>query len=161
MQIGLIKSRFSFTGYPTASLADPRIVNDPVSTYKELHELARMGACVLHEDAIYPVKEAGIPINIRNTNSPEDFGTLVTKHVGQQPNHEITGIAGKKGYCTLRIQKPGFDSIGEFENRVLTILQKGKILPQYRIRNCRYRQKTVAIASSINWIFADNVVYYS
>ena len=121
----------NFTDVSGFLLADPRIVDDPVSigviTYKELHELARMGACVLHEDAIYPVKAAGIPINIRNTNSPEDFGTLITNNVGHQPNHEITGIAGKKGYCTLSVRKPGFESIADFENRVLTILQKEKI----------------------------------
>lgn len=121
----------NFTDVSGFLLADPRIVDDPVSigviTYKELHELARMGACVLHEDAIYPVKEAGIPIHIRNTNSPEDFGTLITNRVGQQPNYKITGIAGKKGYCTLSVRKPGFDSIGDFENKVLAILQNEKI----------------------------------
>ena len=121
----------NFTDVSGFLLADPRIVDDPVSigviTYKELHELARMGACVLHEDAIYPVKEAGIPINIRNTNSPEDFGTLITGSAGQQPSHGITGIAGKKGYCTLSVRKAGFDSIRDFENTVLTILEQAEI----------------------------------
>ncbi len=121
----------NFTDVSGFLLADPRIVDDPISigviTYKELRELARMGACVLHEDAIFPVKEAGIPINIKNTNSPDDIGTLITSSIGQQSNHEITGIAGKKGYCTLSVRKSGFNSIRDFENRVLTILQKEKI----------------------------------
>ncbi len=121
----------NFTDVSGFLLADPRIVDDPVSigviTYKELHELARMGACVLHEDAIYPVKEAGIPINIRNTNSPAELGTLITSSAGQQPSHEITGIAGKKGYCTLSVRKAGFDSVQEFENTVLAILEHEKI----------------------------------
>ena len=121
----------NFTDVSGFLLADPRIVDDPVSigviTYKELHELARMGACVLHEDAIYPVKQAGIPINIRNTNSPEDMGTLITSSADRQPNHEITGIAGKKGYCTLSVRKPGFGSIRDFEKRVLSILEAEKI----------------------------------
>ena len=112
-------------------LADPRIVDDPVSigtiTYQELHELACMGACVLHEDAIYPVKEAGIPINIRNTNRPQDFGTLIVSSAGQQPNHEITGIAGKKGYCTLSVRRTGLNAVGDFEDRIMAILEEQKI----------------------------------
>ena len=96
-------------------------------TYQELHELACMGACVLHEDAIYPVKEAGIPINIRNTNRPQDFGTLIVSSAGQQPNHEITGIAGKKGYCTLSVRKTALEEIDHFERRVMDILEGLKI----------------------------------
>ncbi len=121
----------NFTDVSGFLLADPRIVDDPVSigviTYKELHELARMGACVLHEDAIYPVKEAGIPINIRNTNSPAELGTLITSNASQQPSHGITGIAGKKGYCTLSVRKAGFESVREFEDTVLTILEHESI----------------------------------
>ena len=121
----------NFTDVSGFLLADPRIVDDPVSigviTYKELHELARMGACVLHEDAIYPVKEAGIPIRIRNTNSPEDFGTLITSRAVQDPSHGITGIAGKKGYCTLSVRKTGFDSIRAFVELVISILEQESI----------------------------------
>ena len=121
----------NFTDVSGFLLADPRIVDDPVSigviTYKELHELARMGACVLHEDAIFPVKEAGIPINIRNTNSPEEFGTLITSCTGEQPSHRITGIAGRKGYGTLSVRKPGAPCREELEEVVLSILKKEKI----------------------------------
>ena len=113
-------------------LADPRIVDDPVSigtiTYQELHELARMGACVLHEDAIYPVKDAGIPINIKNTNRPQDIGTRIVSSTGAKPGYEITGIAGKKGYCALNIRKVllhgGADA---FDRKVLDVLEEKDI----------------------------------
>ena len=82
-------------------LADPRIINNPVAietiTYRELRELAYMGASVLHEDAIFPVRQEGIPINIRNTNAPEDNGTWIVGSTCQKSKHVITGIAGKKG----------------------------------------------------------------
>ena len=88
-------------------LADPRIVDNPVPigiiTYKELHELSSMGACVLHEDAIFPVKKEGIPINIKNTNCPEDLGTMIVDNTNLSPNYKITGIAGKKGYYKVKI----------------------------------------------------------
>ena len=88
-------------------LADPRIVENPVPigiiTYKELHELSSMGACVLHEDAIFPVKKAGIPINIKNTNCPDDLGTMIVDNTTLKPNYKITGIAGKKGYWKVKI----------------------------------------------------------
>ena len=81
-------------------LTDPRIVEDPavipVITYKELRELSYMGASVLHEDAIFPVRKAGIPINIRNTNAPEDPGTMIVKTTCVKSPYTITGIAGKK-----------------------------------------------------------------
>ena len=70
-------------------IADPRIVKNPKSietiTYKELRELSYMGASVLHEDAIFPVRKAGIPINIRNTNKPADKGTLIVESTCRQP----------------------------------------------------------------------------
>lgn len=83
-------------------MADPRIVENPkainVITYKELRELAYMGATVLHEDAIFPVRAAGIPINIKNTNVPEDPGTMIVSEVSEDEfnKYTITGIAGKK-----------------------------------------------------------------
>ena len=82
-------------------LADPRIVKDPLPistiTYSELHELSCMGASVLHEDAVFPVKKAGIPINIKNTNRPQDPGTMIVSRTSQKPTCGITGIAGRKG----------------------------------------------------------------
>ena len=74
-------------------------------TYKELRELSYMGASVLHEDAIFPVRKEGIPINIRNTNRPEDKGTLIVESTCRKPRHTVTGIAGKKGFCSINIEK--------------------------------------------------------
>ena len=86
-------------------VTDPRIVENPVPietiTYKELRELAYMGASVLHEDAIFPVRREGIPINIRNTNKPEDPGTLIVENTCRKPKYTITGIAGKTGFCSV------------------------------------------------------------
>ena len=80
-------------------IADPRIIKNPkaidVITYRELRELSYMGATVLHEDAIFPVRREGIPINIRNTNAPEDKGTLIVEATCQKPRFTITGVAGK------------------------------------------------------------------
>ena len=86
-------------------IADPRIVKNPKSietiTYKELRELSYMGASVLHEDAIFPVRKAGIPINIRNTNAPQDKGTLIVEGQCRQPKYTITGIAGTDGFVSI------------------------------------------------------------
>ena len=91
-------------------MADPRIIADPkpidTITYRELRELSYMGATVLHEDAIFPVRFAGIPINIRNTNRPEDAGTMIVSHTKQYDKESvITGIAGKKGFSVINIEK--------------------------------------------------------
>ncbi len=108
-------------------LADPRIVENPVAigtiTYQELHELACMGACVLHEDAIFPVKEAGIPIHIKNTNRPQDLGTLIVPSAEPKPSCSITGITGKKGYCALNIRKASQKASDGFDQTVLDILE--------------------------------------
>ena len=88
-------------------IADPRIIDNPqgidVITYKELRELSYMGATVLHEDAIFPVRQQGIPINIRNTNAPEDNGTWIVGSTCQKSKYVITGIAGKRGFCSINI----------------------------------------------------------
>ena len=94
-------------------MADPRIVNSPKPiekiTFAELRELAFSGASVLHEDSVQPVREAGIPINIRNTNSPEDAGTLILEKVDEQESEEndrfITGIAGRRNFDILTVRK--------------------------------------------------------
>ncbi len=91
-------------------MADPRIVDKPlgidVITYRELRELSYMGAGVLHEDSIFPVRFAGIPINIKNTNRPEDKGTMIVASTdGYDKRHIITGIAGKKHFSVIRIEK--------------------------------------------------------
>ncbi len=91
-------------------VADPRIIENPevieTITYRELRELSYMGATVLHEDAIFPVRKEGIPINIRNTNRPQDKGTLIVESTCRKPKYTITGIAGKKGFAAINIDKP-------------------------------------------------------
>lgn len=109
-------------------VADPRIVDDPevieTITYKELRELAYMGASVLHEDAIFPVRKEGIPINIRNTNKPEDKGTLIVESTCRKPRYTITGIAGKKGFCSINIEKAMMNSEVGFGRKVLQVFEK-------------------------------------
>lgn len=104
-------------------IADPRIIKDPEGidtiTYKELRELAYMGASVLHEDAIFPVRREGIPINIRNTNAPEDEGTWIVESTCQKSKYVITGIAGKKGFCSVNIEKDMMNSEIGFGRKVL------------------------------------------
>ena len=108
-------------------VADPRIVDNPevieTVTYKELRELSYMGASVLHEDAIVPVRKEGIPIHIRNTNRPEDKGTLIVENTCRKPRHIITGIAGKKGFCSMYIEKAMMNSEVGFGRKVLGVLE--------------------------------------
>ena len=90
--------------------ADPRIVDDPrvieYITYTELRELSYMGAAVLHEDAVFPVRKAGIPINIRNTNRPGDPGTMIVAALPASAHRRtVTGIAGKQGFSSVHVEK--------------------------------------------------------
>jgi len=107
-------------------MADPRIVSNakPISriSYKELRELSYMGASVLHEDAIYPARLANIPINIRNTNLPEDTGTMITDGV-DHGDQVITGIAGTKDFDVIAIYKNMMASEKGFIRKLLTILE--------------------------------------
>lgn len=109
-------------------VADPRIIKDPevieTITYRELRELAYMGASVLHEDAIFPVRKEGIPINIRNTNKPEDKGTLIVESTCRKPRYTITGIAGKKGFCSINIEKAMMNAEVGFGRKVLEVFEK-------------------------------------
>ena len=109
-------------------VTDPRIVEDPevieTITYKELRELSYMGASVLHEDAIFPVRKEGIPINIRNTNKPEDKGTLIVESTCRKPHYTITGIAGKKGFCAINIEKAMMNAEVGFGRKVLQVFEK-------------------------------------
>ena len=112
-------------------VADPRIIEDPAVittiTYKELRELAYMGASVLHEDAIFPVRKAGIPINIKNTNKPEDPGTMIVESTCKQSAYTISGIAGKKGFVSLNIEKDMMNSEIGFGRKVLEAFEKHNI----------------------------------
>ena len=104
-------------------IADPRIIENPEAietiTYRELRELSYMGASVLHEDAIFPVRREGIPINIRNTNKPEDEGTWIVESTCQKSKYVITGVAGKKGFCSVNIEKAMMNSEIGFGRKVL------------------------------------------
>lgn len=107
-------------------MADPRIVKSPKQiqkiSYKELRELSYMGASVLHEDAIYPARMANVPINIRNTNIPEDPGTLITAEGDGDEKHIITGIAGSKDFTVVALYKNMMSSERGFVRRILGIL---------------------------------------
>ena len=114
------------------SVADPRIVTNPrvidSISFAELRELSYMGATVLHEDSIFPVRAAGIPINIRNTNAPDDPGTLIV-----QPSDapirtgKVTGVAGKRGFSVITIEKDMMNSEVGFTRKVLSVLEDHNI----------------------------------
>ena len=108
-------------------MADPRIVENPKVieeiTYKELRELSYMGATVLHEDAIFPVRYSNIPINIRNTNRPEDKGTLIVSQSDKTSEDVITGIAGKTGFATITIEKDMMNGELGFGRKVLQVIE--------------------------------------
>ncbi|MBP5151664.1 MAG: aspartate kinase [Lachnospiraceae bacterium] len=112
-------------------IADPRIIDHPevieTITYKELRELSYMGATVLHEDAIFPVRREGIPINIRNTNAPEDSGTWIVESTCQKAKYTITGVAGKKGFCAINIEKDMMNAEIGFGRKVLQAFEDNGI----------------------------------
>ncbi len=107
-------------------MADPRVVDDPKPiaevTYRELRELAYMGAQVLHEETIFPASEAGIPIHIKNTNAPDDVGTRIVDGRDARDG-KIVGIAGRKGFSTIYIEKAMMNQSRGFGRRVLEILE--------------------------------------
>ncbi len=116
--------------------ADPRIVDSPKPidfiSYRELRELSYMGASVLHEDAVFPARAVGIPINIRNTNRPSDPGTMISHEVpASAAEKAVTGIAGSIGFSSILIEKSMMNSEVGFIMRVLQLLAK------YRI-NCEH-----------------------
>lgn len=112
-------------------VADPRIIYDPkpidVITYKELRELSYMGASVLHEDSIFPVRMAGIPINIKNTNAPLDEGSWIVESTGQKSKYVITGIAGRKGFCSINIDKDMMNTEVGFGRKVLQAFEENDL----------------------------------
>ena len=113
-------------------MADPRIIENPrpidTITYRELRELSYMGATVLHEDAIFPVRYAGIPINIRNTNRPQDKGTMIVSQASSYDSeHVITGLAGKKGFSVITIEKDMMNAEVGFGRKVLESLEDNDV----------------------------------
>jgi aspartate kinase len=112
-------------------IADPRIVKKPkcieIITYRELRELSYMGASVLHDEALYPVKNSGIPIHIKNTNRPEEKGTLIVENTSRKPQYTITGIAGHVGFASITIQKALMNNEIGFCRRVLQVFEDNNI----------------------------------
>jgi len=109
-------------------MADPRIVENPkgieIITYRELRELSYMGAGVLHEDAIFPVRHAGIPVNIRNTNNPADNGTMIVPHTEKYDSENIiTGVTGKKGFSVIMVEKAMMNAERGFGRKVLEAIE--------------------------------------
>lgn len=107
-------------------MADPRVVKNPkpigTITYRELRELAYMGATVLHDEAIFPVREAGIPVNIRNTNKPQDPGTTIVRDATPAEG-TITGVAGLKNFTVIAIEKAMMNGEVGFGRRLLSVLE--------------------------------------
>ena len=118
-------------------MADPRIVEDPQAipevTYNELRELSYSGAQVLHEGTIFPVREKNIPLNIRNTNAPEDAGTMIKEEFDTpaDPNRFITGITGKKDFTILSMSKRGMSNQVGVLRKVLTVLERHNMSVDY------------------------------
>lgn len=109
-------------------MTDPHVVKNPKAietiTYRELRELSYMGAGVLHEDAVFPVRAAGIPINIRNTNAPENKGTMIVPRATASSGGVITGIAGKQGFSVISIEKDMFHNEKGIARRTIEIIEK-------------------------------------
>lgn len=112
-------------------IADPNIIENPEGietiTYRELRELSYMGFNVLHEDAVFPVHQEGIPINIRNTNAPEENGTWIVGSTCQKSKYVITGIAGKRGFCAINIEKDMMNTEIGFGRKVLQAFEENDI----------------------------------
>ena len=112
-------------------VADPRIIKNPARietiTYRELRELSYMGASVLHDEAIFPVRRQGIPINIRNTNRPDDEGTWIVESTAQKSGYVSTGIAGRKDFCAVLITKDMMNSEIGFGRKVLQAFEDNQI----------------------------------
>ena len=118
-------------------MADPRIVDDPQAipevTYDELRELSYSGAQVLHEGTIFPVREKNIPLNIRNTNAPEDNGTMIKEKFDSpaDPDRFITGITGKKDFTIISLCKRGMSNQVGVLRKVLSVLERHNISVGY------------------------------
>ena len=145
-------------------MADPRIVEDPQPipevTYDELRELSYSGAQVLHEDAIFPVREKNIPLNIRNTNAPDDPGTMIMERFDgdHDPHRFITGITGKKDFTIISLSKRGMSNQVGVLHKVLDVLVRHNISVDYvpnGIDNVSIVLPTEAIAPSLYTILGE------
>ena len=145
-------------------MADPRIVPDPQPipevTYDELRELSYAGAQVLHEGTILPVREKGIPVNIRNTNAPEDRGTFIQESFDTEidPHRVITGITGKKDFSIITMFKRGMTSEVGVLRAVLSVLERHGISVDFvpnGIDNVSLVVNTDAVAPHLYAILAE------
>ena len=145
-------------------MADPRIVDDPQTipevTYDELRELSYSGAQVLHEDSIFPVREKNIPVNIRNTNAPQDPGTMIKESFSGEhdPHRFITGITGKKDFSIISLSKRGMSNQVGVLHKVLTVLVRHGISVDYvpnGIDNVSVVLPTSAIEKDLYTIMAE------
>lgn len=118
----------NWTDVPGFLIADPRIIKDAkvieTITYRELRELAYMGATVLHDEAIFPVRAEGIPIHIRDTNARQEPGTLIVEDTCRKNKYTITGIAGKKGFVAINIEKELMNAEIGFGRKVLGVFEE-------------------------------------
>ncbi|MBQ6890862.1 MAG: aspartate kinase [Oscillospiraceae bacterium] len=118
-------------------MADPRIVENPQAipqvTYDELRELSYSGAQVLHEGTIFPVREKNIPVNIRNTNAPNDPGTMIRERfeVDSDPHRFITGITGKKDFTIISMAKRGMSNEVGVLRKMLSVFERHNISVDY------------------------------
>ena len=121
----------NFTDVSGFLVADPKIVKDscPIGTitYKELRELSYMGAKVLHEDAIFPLRDKNIPINIKNTNIPDDDGTLILSKCNFRNKNIVTGISGKKDFTVINLEKVNMNSEKDFFRKLTTVFESNDI----------------------------------
>jgi len=121
----------NFTDVSGFLVADPKIVKNPSTintiTYKELRELSYMGAKVLHEEAIFPLRDKNIPINIKNTNSPQDEGTLILSKCDSKNVNTITGISGKKDFTVINLEKVNMNSEIDFFRKLTTVFESNDI----------------------------------
>ncbi len=145
-------------------MADPRIVKDPLPipevTYDELRELSYSGAQVLHEGAIYPVREKNIPLNIRNTNAPDHPGTMIRERFDSNadPDRFITGITGRKDFSVVSLSKRGMSNQVGVLRKILTVFERHNISIDYTpsgIDNVSVVVPTEAIAASLYPILAE------
>ena len=154
-------------------ITDPHIIKNPkvinTITYVELRELAYMGATVLHEEAIFPVRQEGIPINIRNTNRPEDPGTLIVENTCRKPRYTITGIAGKKGFAAINIEKDMMNSEIGFCRRILSVFEENGISIEHMpsgidtmsvfVHQSEFEEKEQKVLAGIHRAFDPDSVY--
>ena len=145
-------------------MADPRIVDDPQTipevTYDELRELSYSGAQVLHEGTIFPVREKNIPLNIRNTNAPNDPGTMIKEAFegDSDPDRFITGITGKKNFSVISLSKRGLSGQVGYLRKVLSVFERHNVSIDYvpnGIDNVSVVMPTEAVASNLYTILAE------